>query len=90
MAGNAALRPAQNSSRSRFRRRARIVLAPQPRAISRHLADQVIDLGRGTVELDDQDRLDVERIAGMDEFLGRVDGRPVHHLHAGRNDSGRR
>ena len=24
----------------------------------------------------------------MDEFLDRMDGRPVHHLHAGRNDPG--
>ena len=46
--------------------------------------DQMIDLGRRPVELDDQQRLDVERIAGMDEFLDRVDRRPVHHLHAAR------
>ena len=37
--------------------------------------DQMIDLGLRAVEFDDQQRLDVERIAGMDEFLDRVDGR---------------
>ena len=52
-----------------------------------HPVDQVIDLGLRAVELDDQQCLDVERIAGMDEFLGAVDRRPVHHLHAARNDA---
>ena len=32
----------------------------------------MVDLGLAAVELDDQQRLDVERIAGMDEVLGRV------------------
>ncbi len=50
--------------------------------------DQMIDLGLRAVELDDQQRLDIERIAGMDEFLDRVDRRPVHHLHAAGNDAG--
>ena len=50
--------------------------------------DQVIDLGLRAVELDDQQRLDIERIAGMDEFLGGVDRGPVHHLHAAGNDAG--
>ena len=35
----------------------------------------MIDLGRRAVELDDQQRLDVERIAGVDELLDRVDRR---------------
>ena len=30
----------------------------------------MIDFGARTVQLDDQQRLDIERIAGMDEFLG--------------------
>ena len=55
---------------------------------SRHPLDQVIDLGRGAVEFDDQQRLDVERIAGMNELLGRVDRGLVHHLHAAGNDAG--
>jgi hypothetical protein len=38
----------------------------------------VVDLGRRAVEFDDQQRLDIERIAGMDEGLGRVDrGRSI-------------
>ena len=53
-----------------------------------HLGDQVIDFGLAAVELDDQQRLDVERIAGMDEGLGGCDGGPVHHLHAAGNDAG--
>ena len=52
--------------------------------------DQMVDLGLRPVELDDQQRLDVERIAGMDELLGRMDRRPVHHLHAAGNDARRR
>ena len=48
----------------------------------------MIDLGLRAVELDDQQRLDVERIAGMDELLDRVDRRAVHHLHAARDDAG--
>ena len=47
----------------------------------------MIDLGRGPVELDDQQRLDVERIAGVDELLGGVDRGLVHHLHAAGDDA---
>ncbi len=50
--------------------------------------DQFIDFDAGAIELDDQQRLDVERIAGVDERLGGVDRGLVHHLHAARNDSG--
>ncbi len=49
---------------------------------------QMIDLGVRTVQLDDQQCLDVERIAGVNEFLRGVDRRPVHHLHAGGDDAG--
>ena len=48
----------------------------------------MVDFGARAVELDDQQRLDVERIAGMDEVLGRLDRRAVHHLHAAGNDAG--
>ena len=48
----------------------------------------MIDLGARPVELDDQQRLDVERIAGMNELLGGVDRGPIHHLHAAGNDAG--
>src|SRR6516165_3444720 len=39
-------------------------------------ADQMVDLRRRAVELDDQQRLDIERVAGLDKSLGRVDRRP--------------
>ena len=48
----------------------------------------MIDLGLRAVELDDEQRLDVERIAGMHEGFDSVDCRLVHHLHAARNDAG--
>ena len=50
--------------------------------------EQMIDLGARAVEFDDQQRLDVERITGMDKFLGGMNGGAVHHLHAARNDAG--
>ena len=50
--------------------------------------DQFIDLDARAVEFDDQQRLDVERIAGMHEGFGGVDRGLVHHLHAARNDAG--
>ena len=87
-AGNAALRPAQNSSRSCSDVETLQVTARHSRGDRLDARDQVIDLGLRPVELDDQQRLDVERIAGMHEFLGRVDRRPVHHLHAAGNDAG--
>ncbi len=48
----------------------------------------MVDFSLRTVELDDQQRLDIERIAGVDEILGGLDGVAVHHLHAARNDAG--
>ena len=53
-----------------------------------HLADQVIDLDLGAVELDDEQGLDIERIAGVAERLGGRDGRLVHDLHAAGDDAG--
>ena len=53
-----------------------------------HPLDQFVDLGLGAVEFDNQQRLDVQRVAGVDERFGRVDGRTVHHLHTARNDAG--
>ena len=87
-AGNAALRPAQNSSRSSSEVETRQVAARQCPGDRLDARDQVVDLGLRAVELDDQQRLDVERIAGMHEFLDRMDRRPVHHLHAARDDAG--
>ena len=83
-AGNAALRPAQNNSRSSSELETRQVTARQSPGDLLDALEQMIDLGARPVELDDQQRLDVERIAGMDEFLGRMDRGPVHHLHAAR------
>src|SRR6478672_7760451 len=51
-------------------------------------ADQLVDLDAGTIELDDQKRLDVERIARMDKGFGGVDRGLVHHLHAAGDDAG--
>ena len=48
----------------------------------------MIDFGRGAIEFDDQQSLDIERVADIDESLGGVDRRPVHHLHPTRNDAG--
>src|SRR5205814_8473222 len=53
-----------------------------------HALQQMIDFRGRPVELDDQQRLDIERIARMHELLDRVDRRLVHHLHAARNDAG--
>jgi hypothetical protein len=46
--------------------------------------DQVVDLDRGTVELDDQQALGVHGIARADIGLGALHGVLVHHLHAAR------
>ncbi len=52
-----------------------------------HALDEVVDFDCGPVELDDQERFDVERITDADVRLGGVNRRPVHHLHARRNDA---
>ncbi len=86
-AGNAALRPAQNSSRSSSD--VGDLAAHRAAAVRDRLdgAGEMIDLGLRAVDLDDQQRLDVERVAGVDEFLDRVDRGLVHHLHAARDDA---
>jgi hypothetical protein len=79
-AGKAALRPAQKASRSASSFEIRQVvdraIGDRDRAVIRwsHSA--------GAIELDDQQRLDIERIADLDEGLGGVDRGTVHHLHA--------
>ena len=87
-AGNAALRPAQNKLRSA----SELEIWTGGRATAERdrfdALDQFVDLDAGTVEFDDQQRLDVERIAGMDKGLRGVDRRLVHHLHAAGNDAG--
>ena len=66
----------------------RQVVARQARAIVLNPLDEVIHLGLRAVDLDDQQRLDIERITGVNEFLHRMDCGPVHHLHSRRNDAG--
>ena len=86
-AGNAALRPAQNSSRSSSELDS---AAGHRTALHGDVLDplqEMIDLVLRSVELDNQQRLDVERIAGVDEFFGRGNRRPIHHLHPGRNNA---
>ena len=82
------MRPAQNSSRSSSVVETRSVVELQRLGDLGDALDQVIDLGRRTVELDDQQGLDVERIAGVNELLRRVDRGLVHHLHAAGDDAG--
>ena len=49
--------------------------------------DQMIDLGRRPVELNDQECLDIERVTGVHELLNCRDRWPVHDFHATRNYS---
>ncbi len=76
-AGNAALRPAQNSTRSCSSRLTRTVVAP---AVAGNLLDprhEIVDLDLRAVELDDQQALGVERIARADIVLGRTGWRSL-------------
>ncbi len=87
-AGNAALRPAQKATRSSSLVEARSVVQPRPLAISATRSIEVVHLGFRPVQLDDQQRPDIERIADLDEGFRRLDGQLVHHLHAAGNDAG--
>ena len=51
---------------------------------------QVVDLGLRALDLDDEQRLDVERIAGVGEGLADLDRRPVHVLDRDRDDAASR
>ena len=48
----------------------------------------MIDFGFRSVELDDQQRFDIQRIAGVHELLDRGDRRAIHDFHAAGNNSG--
>ena len=50
--------------------------------------EQGVDLVAGAFDLDDQQRLDVERITGADEILADLDRRLVHELDGDRHDAG--
>ena len=86
-AGNAALRPGPEQEPLLFGARDAAGHGTADLRDCLDARDQVVDLGLRTVDLDDQQRLDVERIAGMHELLDRVDRRPVHHLHAAGDDA---
>ena len=49
--------------------------------------DQMVNFRRRPVEFDDEQRFDVERIAGMDEFFNGRNRRTVHDFHPARDDS---
>jgi len=64
----------------RFRAETRQVTARHSAAIASMRGNRWIDLGLRAVELDDQQRLDIERIAGMDELsTAWIAGRPSSH-----------
>ena len=87
-AGKAAFRPAQNGEPLRLVVRHAAARRAVRRGDRLHPLQEMRDLALRPVELDDQQRLHVERIAGVHEILGRVDRRPVHHLHAAGDDPG--
>ena len=47
----------------------------------------MVDLRRRSVEFDDEQRFNVERIAGVDELFDGRNGRTIHDFHAAGNDS---
>src|SRR3546814_6568295 len=52
----------------------------------RSLVDQVVAFGGDAVQFDDEQRLDVERIADVDERFGGMDRGSIHHRPARRYD----
>ena len=64
------------------------MVEPQPCAIASTRRINSSTSIAGTIEFDDQQRLDVERIAGMDKGFGGVDRGLVHHFHAAGDDAG--
>ncbi len=47
-----------------------------------------VHLGLGALDLDDQERLDIQRIAGLGEGLADFDGRLVHEFDGDGDDAG--
>ena len=88
MAPKADLRPFQIAALSVADCEMRRVDGLKASAIVGDPADQIGDLRLGALDLDDQQRLDVERIAGMGEGLADLDRRPVHVFDRDRNDAG--
>ena len=88
MAPKAALRPFQ------IERGLLLALAPAHHGrveVQGDLADPLekgVDLVLRPLHLDNEERLDVERIAGLDEMLADMDGGAVHELDRHGNDAG--
>jgi hypothetical protein len=66
----------------------RISIAPEASSTFAHGEDVIRDFLVYAIDLAQQQRLAVERIAGVDEGLGGLDGEAVHHLQTGGNDAG--
>ena len=88
MAPNAALRPFQMAALCSALWLMRIALGANGLAISVMTDEQVGDLLVRPLHLDDQHRLDLERVAGLGEGLADVDRRPVHELDGDGDDAG--
>ena len=90
MAPNAFLRPCQSRARSAASVATRTARAPASRQKRVDARGVLIESGCRAVQLDEQDRRRVGRIAGgVDRRLDRLDRRRVHHLERGRHDPGR-
>ena len=87
MAPNAALRPFQMRALCSAELLASTTFGSSVRAISTMSRSRRGDLVLGALDLDDEQRFDVERIAGLGEGLAHRDGRPVHVLDGDRDDA---
>ncbi len=88
IAGNAALRPDQNSSRCFSSFDTRISVAPAS-ASTRVISAMSAATSSGVPSVSHQQhRRGVERVVGVHVLLDRAGGRLVHHLEAGGQDAG--
>ena len=88
MAPNAALRPFQILALSSALWLRRITSGWIVLGDLGDLLEQRVDLVLRALHLDDQQRLDVERIAGLDEMLADMDGGAVHEFERHGDDAG--
>src|SRR5262249_39687118 len=49
------------------------------------LVNLMVDLSWRTIEFDNQQRLDIERVTDLEEGLRGMDRGPIHHFHPARN-----
>ena len=90
IAPNAFLRPCQSRARSAGSVATRTARAPASRQSAATRVDVVVESGRGAIELDEQDRRGVGRIAGgVDRRFHRPDRRGIDHLERRGNDARR-